>query len=114
MALEDFLDEDDIDEGGDNSSTDSDNPANQDTDDAYEAYADLDDELNPEVAAIVDDIIDEWNNDRMVDAYIDEDYVRVRRGELVYGIVNIAKRTQMYFDEEWLNRNATSVVVMCL
>lgn len=100
MALEDFLDDDDTDDDTDDSSTDNSNPANQDTDNAYEAYADLDEELNPEVAAIVDEVIEKWNNDIMVDAYIDEDYVRVRRGELVYGIVNIAKRTQMYFDEE--------------
>lgn len=99
MGIEDFIDETDTDSTDDDSNDDS-SVAEQSTDDAYEAYADLDDELNPEVAAIVDEVIEEWNNDRMVDAYIDEDYVRVRRGELVYGIVNIAKRTQMYFDDE--------------
>lgn len=99
MGIEDFIDESDTD-STDDDSNDNSSVAEQSTDDAYKAYADLDDELNPEVAAIVDEIIEEWNNDRMVDAYIDEDYVRVRRGELVYGIVNIAKRTQMYFDDE--------------
>lgn len=99
MGLSDFIDDNNDDSTNDGSDTDS-SVAEQSTDDAYEAYADLDDELNPEVAAIVDEVIEQWNNDRIVDAYIDEDYVRVRRGELVYGIVNIAKRTQMYFDED--------------
>lgn len=95
MGLNDFIDDEDVNDE-DNSSTSSD----KGEDNAYEAYADLDDELNPEVAAIVDEVIQEWNDDNMVDAYIDRDYVRVRRGELVYGIVNIAKRTQKYFDDQ--------------
>jgi len=99
MGIDDFIADDDS-NSSTNSTDGNDNPAKQDTDNAYEAYAQLDDELNPEVAAIVDEVIQEWNNDRMIDAYIDEDYVRIRRGELVYGIVNIAKRTQMYFDEQ--------------
>lgn len=99
MGIDDFIADDNSDSSTDSTNS-TDNPAKQDTDDAYEAYAQLDDELNPQVAAIVDEVIQEWNNDRMVDAYIDEDYVRIRRGELVYGIVNIAKRTQMYFESE--------------
>lgn len=92
MGLNDFIDDEDV--------TDDNDEDEQSGENAYEAYANLDEELNPEVAAIVDEVIEQWNNDRMVDAYIDEDYVRVRRGELVYGIVNIAKRTQKFFDEQ--------------
>jgi hypothetical protein len=100
MGIDEWTDDNDSNDSTDDTSDSDSSIAEQSTDDAYEAYANLDDELNPEVAAIVDEVIEEWNNDRMVDAYIDEDYVRVRRGELVYGIVNIVKRTQMYFDEQ--------------
>jgi len=103
MGIEDFtsddvepvnLDDEDSNDGDDTNTSDS------ETENQYEEYADLDDELDGQVAAIVDEILDEWNKDSMVDVQIHDEYVRAKRPDLVYGIVNIAKRTQIYFEEE--------------
>lgn len=92
MGIEDYLDG-----HGEDSDGDSDSDASGTS---YEDIASLHTDLDPEIAAIVDKVIEEWKNDTRVDITATPDYVRADRCELVYGITNIVMRTQKVLEDK--------------
>lgn len=99
MGIEDFIDDDD-ESSTDSTTTENEESTSDEDTNRYDEYADLDEELDPEVAAIVDEVVEEWNKDQMIEFTLHGEEFTGRRADLVYGIVNIVKRTQHHFDNK--------------